>query len=71
MTSLSDIALLAAEEAYDNVIRSEGSRSPYMNTRAFRAAFHTASAIEAQRTTDAEGGVVADESATSEAGDAQ
>jgi hypothetical protein len=48
MTSLSDTALLAAEEAYDSVIRSEGSRSPYMNTRAFRAAFHAASAIETE-----------------------
>jgi hypothetical protein len=47
MTPLSDAAILAAEEAYDTVIRAEGSRSPYLNTRAFRAAFEAASAIEA------------------------
>jgi hypothetical protein len=49
MSHLSDTALLAAEEAYDEVIRAENSRSPYMNTRAFRAAFSAAIAAAARQ----------------------
>jgi hypothetical protein len=71
MTALSDAAILAAEEAYDTVIRAEGSRSPYLNTRAFCAAFEAASAIEASRAIDSEAGAVGDESATAESRDAQ
>jgi hypothetical protein len=66
MTTLSDTALLAAEEAYDEVIRAEGSRSPYMNTRAFRAAFLAASAIEARSGETTEIGSTEGESAVPE-----